>query len=257
MNISKILENKTVVISGGTKGVGRALVAECAKQGANVVFGGRDEKAAEEIIDAVAKTGRECSFVYTDLHNAACCAGMFDRAADEFGKVDGFVNYAGITTVSALTDCSGEQFDDIFAVNVRAAFFCAQNAVRRMKQSGGGSIVMIGSAHAWGGEKDRAAYAVSKGALYTLTEHIAHHYSHDHIRCNYLTMGWTPTEGELELRRAQGISEKTLHETASRLLPMGRMCRYEDIIPGVIFLLSDYSSMMTGANLRITAGEYI
>ena len=123
--------------------------------------------------------------------------------------------------------------------------------------NGGGSIVLTGSAHAWSGQKDRAAYACSKGVLLTLMEHIAHNYANEHIRCNYLTLGWTPTEGEVALRKENGENEFELRKRAASVLPMGRMCERSDYIDGVIYMLSDSSSMMTGSVFRITAGEYI
>ena len=126
-----------------------------------------------------------------------------------------------------------------------------------MRQSGGGSIVLTGSAHAWGGQKDRAAYACSKGVLRILMEHIAHQYSSEHIRCNYLTLGWTPTEGEVSLRKSQGESEAELRKRAGEILPMGRMLERTDYVGGLVYLMSDESSMMTGSTFRITAGEYI
>lgn len=121
----------------------------------------------------------------------------------------------------------------------------------------GGSIVLTGSAHAWGGQKDRAAYACSKGVLLTLMEHIAHQYAVEHIRCNYLTLGWTPTEGEVALRNSQGESKEELRRRASEILPMGRMCEVEDYMESLVFLMSDASTMMTRSNFRVTAGEYI
>lgn len=255
--MDRLLAGKIVVISGGTKGVGRRLVHACTQHGARVVFGGRDRMAAEKITEAAKTAGGDARFVYTDLLSTVHCKRLFDAALEAHGRVDGFVNYAGITPAAALTDCEEALFDSIFDVNIKAAFFCAKYAVCAMKQHGGGSIVMFGSAHSWTGQKDRAAYAVSKGALFTLSEHIAHHYAEDHIRCNFLTMGWTPTDGELMLRRSQGISETQLLEMATEILPMGRMCTAEDHVPGVLYLLSDYSAMVTGANLRITGGEYI
>lgn len=126
-----------------------------------------------------------------------------------------------------------------------------------MRQNGGGSIVLTGSAHAWGGQKDRAAYACSKGVLLTLMEHIAHNYASEQIRCNYLTLGWTPTEGEVALRRTQGESEAELRKRAAGILPMGRMLERTDYVDALVYLMSDASSMMTGSTLRITAGEYI
>lgn len=117
--------------------------------------------------------------------------------------------------------------------------------------------MLTGSAHAWGGQKDRAAYACSKGAVKTLMEHIAHNYASEQIRCNYLTLGWTPTEGEVRLRDSLGESEEQLRQRASEILPMGRMCEVSDYTEALVYLMSDSSSMMTGSVFRITAGEYI
>lgn len=126
-----------------------------------------------------------------------------------------------------------------------------------MRENGGGSIVLTGSAHAWGGQKDRAAYACSKGILRTLMEHIAHNYAREQIRCNYLTLGWTPTEGEVNLRNSQGETEAELRTRAAAVLPMGRMLERNDYLDALVYMMSDASSMMTGSTFRITAGEYI
>lgn len=255
--MNKLLRDKVIAVSGGTKGVGRALCIECAKQGAKVAIGGRDENSAKEIINTIRSFGGEAIFVYTDLKNISDCEKLFDTTVNTFGKLDGFVNYAGLTYASALTDTGEELFDDVVDVNFKAAFFCAKHAVRYMMKFGGGSIIMIGSPHAWRGEEDRAAYACSKGALVTLTEHIAYHYAKYKIRCNLVTLGWTATEGEIALREKQGITCERLHEMAESVLPMGRMMVNEDYIPGIVYLLSDFSSTVTGSNLRMSGGEYI
>ncbi len=255
--MNDMLKNKVIVISGGTKGVGRAVAEESAAQGASVVIGDRDEMAGKIVVRMIETHGRTGLFVHTELRDTGDCKKLFDCAMDRFGRVDGFFNYAGVTWVSGLDSCDQATFDEIMDINFRAAFFCCQNAVRCMCLNGGGSIVLVGSAHAWGGQKDRAGYACSKGALMTLSEHIAHNYASEHIRCNLLTMGWTPTEGEVALRAAQGISEPELRREASKVLPMGRMLERSDYVHGVLYLLSDRSSMMTGSNFRITGGEYI
>lgn len=205
----------------------------------------------------VETNGGKGHFVFTELRNVGDCATLFDEAMNRFGKVDSFLNYAGVTWVSGLETCDQCTFDEIMEVNFRAAFFCCQNAVRCMKLNGGGSIVLVNSGHGWSGEIDRAAYACSKGALMTLSEHIAHNYASQKIRSNLLTMGWTPTEGEVELRNAQGMSEGELRRIAGQAIPMGRMLERSDYLQGIVYLFSDYSSMMTGSNLRITGGEYI
>ena len=251
------VKDKVIVMTGGTKGVAKGVAIEAAKQGADIVISGRDAAGAEPVLAAIREAGRRGIFVPIDLHNAADCEKLFAEAMKEFGKVDGFLNYAGVTPAAPLTEETPEQFDEVMAINIRAAFFCAQNAIRCMRQNeNGGSIVMIGSPHAWVGEKDRTAYSVSKGALLTLTEHIAHHYAMDKIRANFVTLGWTPTEGELALREQQGMTPDELREWAAGFIPLGRMPEVEDQVPGILYLLSDDSRMTVGANLRMTGGMY-
>ncbi len=255
--MDKILEGKVIVISGGTKGVGRTIAEECALRGAKVVIGGRDEDAAKNSIRLIKSYGSDGIFVHTELKNVADCRKLFETAYNKYGKIDGFFNYAGITPVSPLDTCDEETFDDVMDINFKAAFFCCQEAVKYMRMGGGGSIILTGSTHAWGGQKDRAAYACSKGTLRILTEHISKNYATEHIRCNYLVLGWTPTEGEVALRKSQGKTEAELRKEAAAVLPMGRMCERSDYIDGIMYMLSDGSSMMTGAVLTINAGEYI
>ncbi len=251
------LDNKVIIISGGTKGVGAAAAEAFAAQGAYVVIGGRDTIAAEKLLSRINKTTDQAVFVHTELKNVEDCFHLIDSAVERFGKLDGFFNYAGITPVSPLDTCDEETFDDIMDINFKACFFCCQRAIKYMRENVGGSIVLTGSAHAWGGQKDRAAYACSKGVLLTLMEHIAHNYASEQIRCNYLTLGWTPTDGEIALRKSLNESEDELKKRAADILPMGRMLEYKDYTEALIYLMSDTSSMVTGSNFRITAGEYI
>lgn len=251
------LKDKIIVISGGTKGVGKAAAVAFAKEGAKIIIGGRDETAANMILDQICENGSDGIFVHTDLHNICDCRNLFDTAYEKYGKINGFFSYAGITPVSPLDTCDENTFDEIMDINFKACFFCCQQAIKYMRKNSGGSIVLTGSAHAWSGQKDRAAYACSKGVLLTLTEHIAHNYAKEQIRCNYLTLGWTPTEGEVRLRESLGESEQQLRDRAAKILPMGRMCEPKDYTEALIYLMSDDSKMMTGGNFRMTAGEYI
>ncbi len=251
------LKGKVIVVSGGTKGVGRTMVEEYAREGAHVVFGGRDEEAASKALRIIKTYGQEGFFVHTDLEDVTSCKRLFDAAAEKYGKIDGFFNYAGVTPVSPLDTCDLETFDSVMNINFRAAFFCCQQAVRYMRENGGGSIVLTGSPHAWGGEKDRAAYACSKGVLITLMEHIAKNYGENHIRCNYLTLGWTPTDGEVALRISQGSTEAELRREAAKVIPMGRMNEKSDYVGTLIHLMSDDSYMISGSIIRATGGWWI
>ncbi len=253
----KELTGKVIAVSGGTKGVGRAAAEEFARRGAKVVIGGRDEEAASRSVRLMETYGSEGLFVHTDLENVDDCRKLIDETVRHFGRIDGLYIYAGITPVSPLDTCDEDTFNKVMNINFRAAFFCIQQALEPMRKQGGGSIVLTGSAHAWGGQKDRAAYACSKGVLRVLMEHIAHNYASEQIRCNYLTLGWTPTEGEVALRRSQGESEAQLRRRAAGILPMGRMLERSDYLEALVYLMSDASAMMTGSVLRVTAGEYI
>jgi 2-deoxy-D-gluconate 3-dehydrogenase len=255
--LERRLLGKVIVVSGGTSGVGRAICEEFAREGARVVIGGRNQNAALQLIQHIKTFGGEGVFVQTDLENVLDCKKLFEEANNTYGKIDGFFNYAGITPVSPLDTCDEETFNKVMNINFRAAFFCCQHAIKYMRQNRAGSIVLTGSTHAWGGQKDRAAYACSKGVLLTLMEHIARNYASENIRCNYLTLGWTPTKGEVKLRKTQGETEAELRKRAASILPMGRMLERTDYVEALIYLMSDASAMMTGSNFRITAGEYI
>ncbi len=251
------LEEKVIVITGGTKGVGRAASLAFAQEGAIVVIGGRDEYAAQDIIEKIDRLGGKVVFVRTDLENVDDCRKLCDVAADNFGKIDGLLNYAGITSVAALDNCDVETFERVMNVNFRACFFCCQQAIKYMRLARGGSIVIVGSPHAWAGLKDRAVYACSKGALYTLSEHIAHNYANENIRCNYLTLGWTATEGEIALKESLGESEEKLRDRAAKLSPMGRIIEPDEYNEILVYFMSDASRMTTGSILNETGGVFL
>jgi len=249
--------DKIIAVVGGTKGVGKGVVAELVKQGATVVIGGRDENAALEIIKSVKELNGQCSFVEISLESTKSCQLFFDTILEKHKRLDGFFNYAGITSAASLLEIEETHFNSIFDINIRGAMFCCKSALKIMKETGGGSIVLTGSPHAWAGEEDRVAYACSKGSIITLSDHISRHYAKFGIRSNYITMGWTPTEGELAMRKANGMSEQELRTLAAEFIPAGRMTEIDDIVPGVIYLLSDASKMVSGSNLRVTGGWFM
>ena len=254
---SQYLSDKVIVITGGTKGVGRAFAEIAGLEGAKVVISGRDEKTGNEIVNDIHKFGSEAIFVTADLLKISNIRNLFKTCFEKFGRLDGLFYYAGVTPISPLDTCDEKTFDMVMDVNFKACFFACQEAIHYMRMNNGGSIVLTGSSHAWSGQKDRAAYACSKGAEGILMEHIAHNYASEFIRCNYLTLGWTATEGEIALRESLGESEDQLRKRASEILPMGRMLERNDYMDPLLYLFSDASAMMTGSVLRVTGGEYI
>jgi NAD(P)-dependent dehydrogenase (short-subunit alcohol dehydrogenase family) len=247
---------KTVIILGGTKGVGKEILKSCLKKGYNVSFCGRNPDEGNEIIQSL-QSENKLYFHKLDLNSIQEIEDFYIQTIKKFGKIDALVLYAGITPVSSIIDTEEELYDSVFNINLKASYFLIKHVLKSMMKFKVGSIIFFGSAHMDYGEIDRTSYALTKSALYTLSNHIAHHYAKYGIRSNYLVMGWTNTEGEVELRAKEGMSEEELKNKATSIIPMGRLLNRFDPIPAVMHFISDESAMTTGSIIRITGGEYI
>lgn len=247
---------KTVMILGGAKGVGKEILKSCLNKEYNVSFCGRDKDAGNRLIEAL-KSKDKLYFHQLDLNNIDELQQFYLETIKRFKKIDALIIYAGITPVASILDTEEAIYDKVFNVNLKAPYFLLKNVLKSMIEQQSGSIIFFGSAHMDYGEVDRAAYALTKSTLYTLSTHIAHHYAKYGIRSNYVVMGWTNTEGELELREKEGISENELKDKAQKTIPMGQMLSPKDPVPAVMHLISDESAMTTGSIIRITGGEYI
>ncbi|RNC88685.1 MAG: SDR family oxidoreductase [Allomuricauda sp.] len=247
---------KTVMILGGTKGVGKEILKSSLEKGYNVSFCGRNMDEGNQVIAALGAPER-MYFHELDLNSLGEIENFYNETIKKFKTIDALILYAGITPVASIIDTEEAVFDSIFDINLKAPYFLLKYVLKSMMETGSGSIVFFGSAHMDYGEIDRAPYALSKSTLYTLSNHIAHHYAKYGIRSNYLVMGWTNTEGELQLRAKEGVSERSLQDKAKNIIPMGRMLNTADPVPAVMYLISDDSAMTTGSLLRITGGEYI
>ncbi|MEW4924523.1 SDR family oxidoreductase [Algibacter sp. 2305UL17-15] len=247
---------KTVMILGGTKGVGNEILKSCLKKGYNVSFCGRNLDEGTKIIRSL-QSANELYFHKIDLNSIQEIENYYTQTIKKFGKIDALVLYAGITPISSIIDTEEDIYDSAFNINLKAPFFLLKHVLKSMMKSKVGSIIFFGSPHMDYGDIDRAPYALTKSTLYTLSNHIAHHYAKYGIRSNYVVMGWTNTEGELQLRAEEGVSEEELNTIAGNIIPMGRLLNKFDPIPAVMHLISDESAMTTGSLLRITGGHYI
>ena len=247
---------KTVMLLGGTKGVGKEILKASLKKGYNVAFCGRNTEDAKKIIES-SNNEDKLYFHKIDLTSINGIEDYYKETIKRFKKIDALILYAGITPVASLIDTDEDTYDKVFNVNLKAPYFLLKHVLRSMIEQKGGSVVFFGSAHMDYGQEDRTAYALTKGTLYTLSTHIAHHYAKYGIRSNYLVMGWTSTEGELQLRQQEGISEEQLKSDASTIIPMGRMLTPNDPVPAVMYFISDDSAMTTGSIIRVTGGEFI
>jgi NAD(P)-dependent dehydrogenase (short-subunit alcohol dehydrogenase family) len=192
-------------------------------------------------------------FVEGCLKDVNNCEKLIKAAIEHYGRIDGLVNYAGITSTSTLIETSEELFDDVFSINFKTSFFCSKFALKHMLNRGG-SIVHIASTHAYGGDIIRAVYGCSKGAMLTLSKHIANNYAQNQIRSNAIIMGWSATPNEVNLYHSWGYDINELNERGRNIIPMGRLQENQDFVPGILYLLSDYASHLTGSEVCINGG---
>jgi NAD(P)-dependent dehydrogenase (short-subunit alcohol dehydrogenase family) len=239
------LAGKVVVVTGSTQGLGAAIARRAAALGAaGVMVCGRDRERGEAVRDAL---GCDALFVAADLADVEQCRTVVRACEERFGRLDGLVNAAGLSTRGTLDDTPAELWDRLFAINARAPFLLMQEAARVMRRTGaGGSIVNIITMASHGGEPALTAYSASKAALAALTRNAGYQLQPDRIRVNGLNIGWTATEGEHAVQTATGAPDDW-RAAADSGRPFGRLLVPEDIAPMVTYLLSDASAMVTGS----------
>ncbi|WP_326727287.1 SDR family oxidoreductase [Streptomyces phaeochromogenes] len=238
-----LLEDKVVLVNGGSQGVGAGIVQAAVREGATVVFTGRRADVGEKL---AADTGAR--FVRADLSDAAQARDSVVQTVDAYGRVDCLVNAAGLTSRGSLLDTTPELFDAHIAINLRAPFFAMQAAVTDMvARKAPGTVVNVISSAEHGGQPFLAPYVAAKAGLAGLTRNAAHAHRWDRIRINGLNIGWTDTEGEDATQRAfHGAGDDWL-EKAAESQPMGKIGQVDEIADLVVFLLSDRSGVVTGS----------
>ncbi|MCZ4512601.1 SDR family oxidoreductase [Streptomyces sp. ActVer] len=238
-----LLEDKVVLVNGGSQGVGAGIVRAAVREGATVVFTGRRADVGEKL---AADTGAR--FVRADLSEAAQARDSVVQTVDAHGRVDCLVNAAGLTSRGSLLDTTPELFDAHIAINLRAPFFAMQAAVADMvARKAPGTVVNVISTAEHGGQPFLAPYVAAKAGLAGLTRNAAHAHRWDRVRINGLNIGWTDTEGEDATQRAfHGAGDDWL-EKAAASQPMGKIGQVDEIADLVVFLLSDRSGVVTGS----------
>jgi NAD(P)-dependent dehydrogenase (short-subunit alcohol dehydrogenase family) len=245
-------EQKTVVVTGGSKGIGLAIVEQFLRFGARAVIADADE-SGEEAAAQLIKAGYEVKFVGCNVLESAQIKHLIDTTEREFGGVDVLVNNAGIFPRADLLHTDEAFWDRVLGINLKGAYLMCQAAVPGMIKRGGGSIVNIGSLHANRGEDVTMAYAVSKGGVVTLTRNLAHALAKHRIRVNCVQPGWVSSDGELARLKASGMDDTEIEERGNRM-PLGRMQTGHDIAGSVAFLASDLAGQVTGQILAVDGG---
>jgi NAD(P)-dependent dehydrogenase (short-subunit alcohol dehydrogenase family) len=251
VSVAGDLQDKVVLVSGGTQGVGAAVARAAVVAGARVVVTGRRADVGEAAVGRLrALGGVDARFLAADVGDVEQARGSVRRTVEELGRVDCLVNAAGLTSRGTLLDTTPELFDQHVAVNLRGPFFLMQAAVEDMRRRDEpGTIVNIISMSAHGGQPYLAPYVAAKAGLVGLTRNAAHAHRWDRIRINGVNIGWTDTDGEDAVQRAFHGAGDDWREVAGRGLPMGRLGRADDAAALVVLLLSDRSGVVTGAVL--------
>ena len=238
-----LLDDRVVLVSGGTQGVGAGVARAAVREGATVAITGRRHELGAKV---AADLG--AYFVRADVADVAQAQTSIAAVIAQFGRIDALVNSAGLTDRGTLLDTTPELFDRHIAINLRGPFFLMQAAVRDMVGRGApGSILNIISSSELGGQPFLAPYVAAKAGLAGVTRNAAHAHRFDRIRINGLDIGWTATEGEDATQRNFHDADDTWLEQASAGVPMGKLGQVDEIADFVVFLLSDRSGVVTGS----------
>jgi NAD(P)-dependent dehydrogenase (short-subunit alcohol dehydrogenase family) len=243
-----LLDDKVVLIHGGTQGVGAAAAQAAGRQGATVAVTGRRADVGAVFVGDLERDAVAAMYVQTDVADVDQIHRATAETIDRYGRIDCLVNAAGLTTRGTLLDTTPELFDAHVAVNLRGPFFAMQSVIAHLRQRrAAGAIVNIISISEHAGQPYLAPYVAAKAGLAGLTRNVAHAHRWDRIRVNGLDIGWTDTEGEDAVQRRFHGADDQWRQRAAESLPMGRLGRADEIADFVVFLLSDRSGVVTGS----------
>lgn len=244
------LDGKVVVISGGARGQGATEARMMAREGAKVVFGDLLDDEGRKVEAEIAEAGNEATYVHLDVTKEDDWRAAIATAVSKYGKLDVLVNNAGILIRKSIEETTEEEWDRVMAVNAKGVFFGTKHAIPAMRQAGGGSIVNISSTAGLVGSLDGSpSYTATKGAVRLFTKATAIQYAKDNIRCNSVHPGPIDTEMIRDT-----LTDPARMERRMQRLPLKRVGTTEDIAFGVLYLASDESSFVTGAELVIDGG---
>lgn len=242
------LKDKVAIITGAANGMGAADARLFAKEGASLILTDIDEQNLLNLADELSKEGIKILTVIQNVANEKDWQELAKQAEDEFGKVDILVNNAGIVNLAGIEATEMQLWDRIIGVNQTGVWLGMKHIVPLMRKAGGGSIVNIGSIYGLIGSGTSAAYHASKGAMRTLSKTAAMEFAHDKIRVN------TIFPGAIDTGIDAGEGSEELKKQVINLIPQGRMGSSEEVAYSVLFLASDESSYITGAELVIDGG---
>jgi len=261
------LDNKVVLITGGSKGIGAATVKTMCEAGAKVVFTARGEQAGEALESSMRSAGYDATFLVQDVASLQGWGDVLNAITNKHGALHGLVNNAAVGASKRFEDYSAEDYEWMFDINVRSVFFGTQAALPLLRESASAaspaSIVNVSTASVTRAVAEESCYNATKGAIQSLSHCLAKEFGElkYHIRVNTVNPGFICTEMAEEAMRGHVNSgafatiEEAKQHWIERFYPIGRFGQPEDVAKLITFLLSDDASYITGAKYAIDGGE--
>jgi glucose 1-dehydrogenase len=242
------LQGRSALVTGAGIGIGEAIARELARQGARVALHyGSSSVGAHAAMAEITAAGGEAVALQGDLRLVADCERVVAETAEAFGGLDILVNNAGVTRSQSIDATTEDLYDEMFDLNMKGYFFCAQAALPWLERSGRGAILNITSIHGGAGFPNHAAYAATKGAVIGFTRSLAIELAPRHVRVNAIG------PGVIEVPRYFAMPGYTT-EFGHTLIPWGRVGVPHDIAPAVAFLVGDGAEFITGQTLYVDGG---
>jgi len=246
-----MLTGKTALVTGASRGIGRAIALRLAEAGANVVVNyAGSEAAAAETVAMVKERGRDAIMIKANVANADEVQDMFTQALDHFGSVDILVNNAGITRDNLLMRMKEEEWDDVINTNLKGVFNCIKAATRPMMKQRSGRIINITSVVGVLGNPGQANYVAAKAGVIGLTKTTARELASRNITVNAVAPGFIDTD------MTAGLPEEVKNAMLGQI-PLARLGQPDEIASVVVFLASDAAGYMTGQTLHVDGGMYM
>ena len=248
-NFFSELEHRTVIVTGGSKGIGKDIALTFAKLKANVVISGRDNQVLEETLKELKNYNNRCIAVQGDLSIIENIKNLIETTAKEFGTIDILINNAGVNIAKPALEVTESDWDTVLDLNLKSVFFTSQAAAKYMCKQTNGKIINIASQMAFVGYYNRAAYCSSKGGLVQLTKALAVEWAKLGINVNAVA----PTFIETELTAKMFEDEAFKKDVENRILLNG-LSQPKDISGAVLYLASDLANFVTGETLKVDGG---
>ena len=244
------LKDKIALVTGSSRGVGRAVALAFAQEGANVVVNySSNETAANEVVDAIQSSGRKAIAVRADVAQHSDAEHLVLTAIETFGRLDILVNNAGFTRPAMLLKMTEDQWDQVVDIHLKGAFLCTQAAGRQMKEQNTGKIINVTSVAGLVGTVGQVNYSAAKGGIVSMTKSIARELARYNVCANVICLGIVATDMTEKIR-----TDEKLKEIYMNRILLKRFAEAEDIAPAFVFLGSDESNYITGQLLCVDGG---